>query len=60
MANKKIVEIDRGAYKLIMEVEVEDITAELPEIGEGVAQVFANAVEKAKNEEGKKKKKSGS
>jgi hypothetical protein len=58
MANKKIVEIDRGVYKLVMEVEIDDITTELPEIGEGIAQVIANAVEKAK-EENKKKKKSG-
>jgi hypothetical protein len=55
---KKLVEIDKGAYKLIVEVEYNDITAELPEIGEGVAQAIADAVEKAKSKDDKKKKKS--
>jgi hypothetical protein len=54
---KKLVEIDKGAYKLIVEVEYNDITAELPEIGEGVAQAIADAVEKAKSKDDKKKKK---
>jgi hypothetical protein len=57
MANKKIVEIDRGAYKLLVEVEYDDLSTELPEIGEGVAQTIAEAVEKATKEESKKKKK---
>jgi hypothetical protein len=57
---KKVVEIDRGFYKLLVEVEVDDLTTELPEFGEGVAQTIADAVEKAKNkEQDKKKKKSG-
>jgi hypothetical protein len=55
---KKVVEIDKGFYKLLVEVEIDDITTELPEIGEGVAQVIADAVEKNK-ERDKKKKKSG-
>jgi hypothetical protein len=55
---KKVIEIDKGAYKLLVEVDIEDgLTTELPEIGEGVAQVIADAVENAK--EDKKKKKSG-
>ncbi|MBX0311263.1 MAG: hypothetical protein JHC31_05730 [Sulfurihydrogenibium sp.] len=53
---KKLVEIDKGAYKLIVEVEYDEFTTELPEIGEGVAQAIADAVEKA-NKENKKKKK---
>jgi hypothetical protein len=59
MQSKKLVEIDKGAYKLIVEVENDELTTELPEIGEGVANTIAEAVEKAKNEESKKKKKSG-
>lgn len=59
MQSKKVIEIDRGAYKLLVEVEVDDLTTELPEIGEGVANTIAEAVEKAKNEENKKRKKSG-
>jgi len=55
MQSKKVIEIDKGAYKLIVEVEYD----ELPEIGEGVANTIAEAVEKAKNEENKKRKKSG-
>jgi hypothetical protein len=56
MQSKKLVEIDKGAYKLIVEVEYEELTTELPEIGEGVAQVIADAVDKAKKEDKKKKK----
>jgi hypothetical protein len=56
MATKKLVEIDKGAYKLLVEVEYDDITAELPEIGEGVAQAIADAVEKSKIDNKKKKK----
>jgi hypothetical protein len=56
MLSKKLVEIDKGAYKLLIEVEYEDITTELPEIGEGVAQAIADAVEKATKEDKKKKK----
>jgi hypothetical protein len=57
MQSKKVVEIDKGAYKLLVEVEIDDLTTELPEIGEGVAQAIADAVEKAKNKEQDKKKK---
>jgi hypothetical protein len=53
MVSKKLIEIDKGAYKLIVEVEYSD---ELPDISEGVAQTIADAVEKAKNENKKKKK----
>jgi hypothetical protein len=56
MQSKKIVEIDKGAYKLLVEVEYDDITTELPEIGEGVAQAIADAVEKNKEQDKKKKK----
>ena len=57
MANKKIVEIDKGVYKLVIEVDVEDeLTTEIPEIGEGVANTIADAVEKAKERDKKKKK----
>jgi len=56
MQSKKVVEIDRGAYKLLVEVEVD---TELSEVGEEVANTIAEAVEENKNEEGKKKKKSG-
>jgi hypothetical protein len=56
MPSKKVIEIDKGAYKLLVEVEVEDLTTELPEIGEGVAQAIAEAVEKHKEKDKKKKK----
>jgi hypothetical protein len=56
MQSKKIIEIDKGAYKLLVEVEIDDITTELPEIGEGVAQTIADAVEKNKEQDKKKKK----
>jgi hypothetical protein len=56
MPSKKLVEIDKGAYKLLVEVEYEDITTELPEIGEGVAQAIADAIEKNKEQDKKKKK----
>jgi hypothetical protein len=56
MQSKKIVEIDKGAYKLLVEVEYDDITTELPEIGEGVAQTIADAIEKNKEQDKKKKK----
>ncbi len=56
MASKKVIEIDKGAYKLLVEVEVDDLTTELPEIGEGVAKTIADAVEKH-TEQSKKKKK---
>ncbi|MBX0312774.1 MAG: hypothetical protein JHC31_13575 [Sulfurihydrogenibium sp.] len=54
---KKIVEIDKGVYKLLVEVEYEEFSTEIPEIGEGVAQAIADAIEKARNKEDKKKKK---
>lgn len=59
MQSKKVIQIDKGAYKLLVEVEVDDLTTELPKIDEGVVNTIASSIEKAKNEEGKKKKKSG-
>ncbi len=56
MTSKKVIEIDKGAYKLLVEVEVNDLTTELPEIGEGVANTIAEAVERH-TEQSKKKKK---
>jgi len=54
---KKTIEIDKGVYKLVVEVDVEDeLTTEIPEIGEGVANTIADAVEKAKERDKKKKK----
>jgi hypothetical protein len=54
---RKVIELDKGAYKLLIEVDIEDeLTTELPEIGEGVAQVIADAVEKSKIDNKKKKK----
>jgi len=56
MTSKKVIEIDKGAYKLLVEVEVDDLTTELPEIGEGMANAITEAVEKH-NQQNKKKKK---
>lgn len=49
MVYKNLIKIDKGDYKLLIEVEYKDTTIELPDI-EKIARAILDASENAKNE----------